>query len=310
MGEVDLNKCEPWDLPVVKHLIRFDVATAKARMGEKEWYFFCQRDRKYPTGMRTNRATEAGYWKATGKDKEIHKGRVELVGMKKTLVFYRGRAPKGLKTNWVMHEFRLDGKSPFPNIPKSAKDEWAVCKVFHKKMETKSRIPPPESQGVNSLAEDFFDSATTLPPLVDPPYLNTNAVPSFSAMMGMEHEQAMNHRVISNPPHKSTSRPQLLPQSSYFHQQEAMVRVISNPPHKSTSRPQLLPQSSYFHQQEAMVRAFAAVNDASSACPSQDTDLRTDRTTEISSMVSARFVDFVHPSSGPAMDLESIWDLK
>ncbi|CAH2073627.1 unnamed protein product [Thlaspi arvense] len=86
IGEVDLNKAEPWELPY------------KAKMGEKEWYFFCVRDRKYPTGLRTNRATEAGYWKATGKDKEIFRGK-SLVGMKKTLVFYRGRAPKGLMAN-------------------------------------------------------------------------------------------------------------------------------------------------------------------------------------------------------------------
>ncbi|XP_028763501.1 NAC domain-containing protein 100-like isoform X1 [Neltuma alba] len=119
IGEVDLNRSEPWDLP------------RKAKMGEKEWYFFCVRDRKYPTGLRTNRATEAGYWKATGKDREIYRGK-SLVGMKKTLVFYRGRAPKGDKSDWVMHEFRLDGKFSVHNLAKPAKNEWVICRVFRK----------------------------------------------------------------------------------------------------------------------------------------------------------------------------------
>ncbi|XP_019434405.1 PREDICTED: NAC domain-containing protein 100-like [Lupinus angustifolius] len=162
IGEADLNKCEPWDLP------------KKAKMGEKEWYFFCQKDRKYPTGMRTNRATEFGYWKATGKDKEIYKGKGNLVGMKKTLVFYRGRAPKGEKTNWVMHEFRLEGKFACFNLPKVAKDEWVVSKVFHKNTDVKKSPSNPSILRMNSIGDDILD-CSSLPPLIDPPYRsNTN----------------------------------------------------------------------------------------------------------------------------------------
>ena len=36
-----------------------------------EYYFFSYKDRKYPSGTRTNRATAAGFWKATGRDKPV-----------------------------------------------------------------------------------------------------------------------------------------------------------------------------------------------------------------------------------------------
>ncbi|TKY49479.1 NAC domain-containing protein 76 [Spatholobus suberectus] len=39
---------------------------------QNEWYFFSHKDKKYPTGTRTNRATPAGFWKATGRDKAIY----------------------------------------------------------------------------------------------------------------------------------------------------------------------------------------------------------------------------------------------
>ncbi|KAJ8774966.1 hypothetical protein K2173_019970 [Erythroxylum novogranatense] len=151
IGEVDLNKCEPWDLPW------------RAKMGEKEWYFFCVRDRKYPTGLRTNRATDAGYWKATGKDKEIYRGKT-LVGMKKTLVFYKGRAPKGEKTNWVMHEYRLEGKVSVYNLPETAKNEWVICRVFQKSPGGK-KIPISGLARLSSYRTEM--SQNLLPPLMD-----------------------------------------------------------------------------------------------------------------------------------------------
>ena len=76
--------------------------------GEKEWYFYCPRDRKYRNSARPNRVTEAGFWKATGTDRPIYSSEgSKCIGLKKSLVFYKGRAAKGVKTDWMMHEFRL-----------------------------------------------------------------------------------------------------------------------------------------------------------------------------------------------------------
>ena len=50
----------------------------------------------------------AGFWKATGRDKAIHLSNSKRIGLRKTLVFYTGRAPHGQKTDWIMHEYRLD----------------------------------------------------------------------------------------------------------------------------------------------------------------------------------------------------------
>lgn len=49
--------------------------------------------------------------------------------MKKTLVFHAGRAPKGERTNWVMHEYRLEGEDAAAGIPQ---DSFVVCRIFQK----------------------------------------------------------------------------------------------------------------------------------------------------------------------------------
>lgn len=140
--EVDLHAREPWELPDV------------AKLTASEWYFFSFRDRKYATGSRTNRATKTGYWKATGKDREVRSPATRaVVGMRKTLVFYQGRAPNGSKTSWVMHEFRLDS----PHLP--PREDWVLCRVFQKQKldgeQDNARSSSPTFAGSSQAAQEL-----------------------------------------------------------------------------------------------------------------------------------------------------------
>ncbi|RLM64253.1 NAC domain-containing protein 92-like [Panicum miliaceum] len=116
MGDIDLDKLEPWDL----------IGKAKlTKPGDVEWWFFTMRDQK-----RASRVTPKGYWKATGTDHQIVVNG-KLAGVRKSLVFYLGRTPKGHKTNWIMHEYRL-ANTAAPQLPSSSKSQWAVTCLFHK----------------------------------------------------------------------------------------------------------------------------------------------------------------------------------
>ncbi|XP_042469416.1 NAC domain-containing protein 68-like [Zingiber officinale] len=124
IAEVDLYKFDPWDLPEL------------AWFGSKEWYFFTPRDRKYQNGSRPNRAAGRGYWKATGADKPVSlPGSHRPLGIKKALVYYHGKAPKGVKTDWIMHEYRLADVDRSANNKKGnlRLDECVLCRLYNKK---------------------------------------------------------------------------------------------------------------------------------------------------------------------------------
>ncbi|KAH9287481.1 hypothetical protein KI387_031598, partial [Taxus chinensis] len=112
--EIDIYKHEPFELP-----------GRSGFEGDNQWFFYTQGDRnKYPE---LNRATQGGFWKTTGRDSAVFSEGL-IVGMKKTLVFYRGRE----RTNWIMHEYRLVNDDDASNFPSSEKDSLVLCRLFLK----------------------------------------------------------------------------------------------------------------------------------------------------------------------------------
>ncbi|XP_028055068.1 NAC domain-containing protein 91-like isoform X3 [Camellia sinensis] len=122
---VDLCNLEPWDLPGMSLI----------ETNDNKWIFFCPKNFEHRSRKRMNRATRAGYWKVTGRNRLIKSvdGTSEI-GEKKTLVFYTGRSGKGpKKTNWVIHEYCassdvLDGTNP-------GQGSYVLFKLIKKKLD-------------------------------------------------------------------------------------------------------------------------------------------------------------------------------
>ncbi|KAL6964319.1 hypothetical protein U1Q18_035375, partial [Sarracenia purpurea var. burkii] len=124
--DLDLYPYDPWELD------------GKA-MGEgNKWYFFSRKTQ--------NRITRNGYWQPLGVDEAIYSSSSSTVGKKvgtkKLYAFYVGEAPAGgVKTNWVMQEYRLSesGSSSStgsssrrrPN-PKVDYSKWVLCRAHER----------------------------------------------------------------------------------------------------------------------------------------------------------------------------------
>ncbi|XP_030481822.2 putative NAC domain-containing protein 94 isoform X2 [Cannabis sativa] len=172
--QIDIYKYDPWDLPISK-------------VGEKEWYFFCIRGRKYRNSIRPNRVTGSGFWKATGIDKPIYNSSLVkegdhddhnhnndeslIIGLKKSLVYYRGSAGKGTKTDWMMHEFRLPPNNPTNtttstlnyynystnnnnnnnnNAAALEAEVWTLCRIFKRIPSYKKYVPAADNNNNKS----------------------------------------------------------------------------------------------------------------------------------------------------------------
>ncbi|KAK3220422.1 hypothetical protein Dsin_014392 [Dipteronia sinensis] len=127
---INICRYDPWDLPHAGNM-------------EQERYFFCNNEAKYQNGNRINRTTTSGYWKSTGVDRQIvsssssrnnNNNNNQMVGMKKTLVFYRGKHPHESRTDWIMHEYRLVNAAGITTPSNSnLMENWVICRIFSKK---------------------------------------------------------------------------------------------------------------------------------------------------------------------------------
>nr|AKB08889.1 NAC1 protein [Saccharum spontaneum] len=238
IAEVNIYQCNPWDLP------------AKALFGENEWYFFSPRDRKYPNGVRPNRAAGSGYWKATGTDRAILSTPTsQNIGVKKALVFYGGRPPKGVKTDWIMHEYRLTGTAA--NHKSSTKrragssmrlDDWVLCRIHKKNNDFQLSDQEQEGSTVEEVDTLLINDSTTT-------FNNMNDDSTETTLAGQHHDeqkqqQQLHHQTMS----KSCSLTDLLNSMDYASLSQMFLGIPAEAEEPQQSPPLIYPPATTTHQ--------------------------------------------------------------
>ncbi|KAK1427145.1 hypothetical protein QVD17_15828 [Tagetes erecta] len=110
----------PWDLP--------QYAGEHCKGDTEQWFFFIPRQEKEARGGRPSRQTSSGYWKATGSMNIVYSSSNRAIGIKRTMVFYNGRAPTGTKTKWKMNEYKAFQSNTKPTLM----GELSLCRIYLK----------------------------------------------------------------------------------------------------------------------------------------------------------------------------------
>ncbi|XP_041991421.1 NAC domain-containing protein 104-like [Salvia splendens] len=108
--DLDLYPYDPWDLD------------GKAMSEGKKWYFYSRRT--------SNRVTESGYWQSMGVEDAIYSSGGKKIGVKKYSTFYIGEPSEGVKTNWIMHEYKVSSSRKKTSNSMIDHSKWVVCRVY------------------------------------------------------------------------------------------------------------------------------------------------------------------------------------
>ncbi|KAF5725700.1 hypothetical protein HS088_TW23G00427 [Tripterygium wilfordii] len=221
-----------------------------------------------------------------------------------------------------MHEFRQEGKFSYHNLPKSAKDEWVVSRVFHKNNSTggvQKSSPIHETLRVNSFGDDHFLDCSTLPPLMDPPYSTGTSSGLRNGGDGGNEFNSINTASMPRSSDGMNSQYQTTPSSIYTNQVPDMSNSLFSF-HGSPNLGYLLHGGSSFPAgygaidgKQCKVEQFSS-NQSMVSLSTQETGVSTDvnTNTEISSVVSRHsnkgYEDLEGPSVGTITDLDCFWD--
>ncbi|XP_076881253.1 NAC domain-containing protein 90-like [Bidens hawaiensis] len=116
----------PWDLPQY---------AGEVCLGDPEqWFFFIPRQEKEARGGRPSRLTRSGYWKGTGSPSFVYSSSNRVIGIKRSMLYYNGRAPSGKKTKWKMNEYKAFQQEYSSNNNTTPKliQEVSLCRVYIK----------------------------------------------------------------------------------------------------------------------------------------------------------------------------------
>ncbi|XP_044504579.1 NAC domain-containing protein 90-like [Mangifera indica] len=165
---MNLYDIEPWQLP--------KFAGRSCQGDTEQWFFFTPRQEREARGGRPSRTTPSGYWKATGSPNYVYSSDNRVIGVKKTMVFYKGKAPTGRKTKWKMNEYRAieGGANPSKDAIPRLRHEFSLCRIYvvsgsfrafdRRPLDASVRETRPPADGATTSTQDTTTVARTSSP--------------------------------------------------------------------------------------------------------------------------------------------------
>lgn len=133
-------------LPVNVHMGVNPYSFPPEHLPSKMLYFFNSEDSKSFGRDKGVEPLDAGYWQPSRTSERCH-----IMGTITSSDFYRGQAPHGDKTNWVMHEYRMDRK--LLNLQGTS----SLCRVFNHGEQI--HLEENKEAGIDEEGDDFIKAA-------------------------------------------------------------------------------------------------------------------------------------------------------